>query len=248
MDQGRGVRKKQAQKIITDSLNELYPFDLQMYRIPPGGEIALTEFEDLAVDRLQLLRTIEQATHKGLKLHSDEWVRSIQKDILETDNLKKFYCLVKRSGGKSTKESTLQARRADHISHFILRLAYCRSADLRRWFVAREIEFFKLRFQFLNEDEVQGFLDINNISYTAISSEEREMLRDQLYNSTRGVNQVDMCVFYKIPFTEVGSLVSNRKVYVGGGYAYVPPIELVTCVLSTFRAHLNEALAVSLSD
>lgn len=34
-------------------LAELYPHDLQMYSSPPVCEISLTEFEQLAVDRLK---------------------------------------------------------------------------------------------------------------------------------------------------------------------------------------------------
>ena len=34
----------------------------------------------------------------------------------------------------------------DHASHFVLRLAYCRAEELRRWFLTHESELFKARF------------------------------------------------------------------------------------------------------
>jgi len=34
----------------------------------------------------------------------------------------------------------------DHASHFVLRLAYCRTEELRRWFLTHESELFKARF------------------------------------------------------------------------------------------------------
>ncbi len=47
----------------------------------------------------------------------------------------------------SNVESLLQQRRSDHISHFLLRLAFCRSADLRDWFCTLETALFKMRYQ-----------------------------------------------------------------------------------------------------
>ena len=40
------------------------------------------------------------------------------------------------------KQNTLK----DQVSHFVLRLAYCRTEELRRWFLAHESELFKARF------------------------------------------------------------------------------------------------------
>jgi hypothetical protein len=42
------------------------------------------------------------------------------------------------------------------VSHFILRLAYCRSADLRQWLLAQESLLFKCRFKELGAEEQVG--------------------------------------------------------------------------------------------
>lgn len=51
MDFSRRHRTKVKPEEI--ALAESYPHELQMYSIPPMGEISLTEFEQLAVDRLK---------------------------------------------------------------------------------------------------------------------------------------------------------------------------------------------------
>lgn len=246
MDFSSGLRRKHL-KVESSSLQDLYKHDLQLYIKPPNYEITLTEFEDLALDRLQVLRVLEQATHKGHKLFSQEWKDCVRADI-KKENLNKFYRLIRSTGISNPIDADLQARRADHISHFILRLAYCRSDDLRRWFLARELELFSLRFHELTNESIEEFLALNKLTYTPISSEEKESIREELFESTVGLydSHIENCSFYKVAFTEACGLVKNRRVYLDNGLAYIPSSELVQCILTIFRAHLNESLAVSL--
>lgn len=239
-----GVRRRKPLKLFSDSLIDLYPHDLQLYRIPPSNEITLSEFEDLALERLQVLRILEQATQKGHKTFSDDWKNCVKAD-LRKENLKGYLKLLGFSG--SANEPDYQARRADHISHFILRLAFCRSDDLRRWFLSRELELFRLRFSNLSRHSIKKFLELNKLDYVPITEEEKDSIKNELIECTAGLynTTVDVVDFYKVPFALVCSLVKNRRVFLKKGFAYVPSSELVVCILTTFRVQLNEALAVS---
>lgn len=226
---------------IGDSLSELYPHDVNMYTTPPSNTISLNEFEDIAIERLELFRIIEQAALKGHRLYSDEWKQCIKEDLVKS-GLKKYVRLM--GGFNGTSDQDYQARRADHISHFTLRIAYCRSEELRRWFLSRELEWFRLRFSAQLREGVKKFLQIYKFSYTPISDEEKMSLREELVASTSGLFVFEETEFYKVKFTEVCSLVRGRKVFLKGGMAYIPSTELVVCLQTKFRVDLSEALTV----
>nr|CAH7752526.1 unnamed protein product [Callosobruchus chinensis] len=241
MDTTTGRRK--IRKIEKDPEANCYPHDVNMYSDPPANIIQLAEFEELALERLQLLRIIEQAALKGSKPFSEEWKKTIKEDLSKI-GLKKYIRLMSGYNGNSDQDH--QARRADHISHFILRLAYCRSEDLRRWFLSKEMDWFKIKFLAQTSQGVMNFLSINNLTYRPISNEDKNMKKNEIVMSTPGVSDVsvDTTDFYRVPFTDVLSLVRSRRVHISKGFAYIPTQDLVVCIQSKFRAHLSEKLNI----
>lgn len=235
-------RRKIVKEIENSTLSDnLYPFDINMYTLPPVGEISLEEFEQLAFDRLQLLRIIDQASTKGHKMYSEDWKKYVKENLIKSE-LKKFLRLM--SGGNGQSDLDYQARRADHISHFVLRLAYCRTEDLRRWFLARELEWFKLRSIEQNQKILTQFFEANGLVYIPISDQDKEEIYNELLMSTANMSDINIRTtsFFKVPFKEVITLLKNRRVYLKDGFAYVPVQELIVCVQAFFRARLNQAL------
>lgn len=112
-----------------DLLNQLYPHNVMMYNLPPTQDINLQTFEEYAIERVNLLRIFEQATSKNLRVLSEDWKNEIKEEMKQA-GMKSYLRLL--DGHSQTTDQDLQARRRDYISHFILRLAYCRSSDLRR--------------------------------------------------------------------------------------------------------------------
>jgi DNA primase large subunit len=137
------LKQKAAGSISIDALKqadsrlEMYPSTLNFYNVPPQDEVSLFEFETYALDRLKVLRAVETARIrcKG----EDEINRFIDAVLVQHLDLKRNMRL-KAVGA----QVLFDERRKDHISHFILRLAYCKNEDLRNWFVRQEATLFKV--------------------------------------------------------------------------------------------------------
>nr|CAD7568991.1 unnamed protein product [Timema californicum] len=216
-------------------LAELYPHDLQLYVLPPTCSISLAEFEEFAMERLKVLRIIDQINMKGLSKYSDDWRNAVLAE-LKKNGLKLYAKLVQGSGTGQT-EFELQMRKRDHISHFILRLAYCRSEELRRWLLAKELDLFRLRFHALSAEGVRQFLQGNKLDYDPIPAEEKSRLRDCLYESTYMLSsvQIETYEFYRVPFLDVLDLVRARKCFLSSGYAYISEDNLSHALVMTAR-------------
>ncbi|TKS85460.1 E3 SUMO-protein ligase ZNF451 [Collichthys lucidus] len=110
-------------KINANPQTELYGHALQFYGQPPLENISLSEFETFAVDRLKLLKTIENLGVSYVKL-SEQYSKKLE---AEFKTLSFPYRPEADDRKTQTGPSELEKRRKDHISHFILRLAYCQT-------------------------------------------------------------------------------------------------------------------------
>lgn len=129
MDFSKRSKVKILKSPDEDLFDRLLPHNCLFYILPPLNDVSLKDFEDLAIERLKLLRILEQASAKFPKTLSDEWKEHVINE-LNIAGLKYFVRLLRGNGNS---EQDLNARRRDYLSHFILRFAYCRSEDLRRF-------------------------------------------------------------------------------------------------------------------
>ena len=141
-------------------------------------------------------------------------------------------------------------RRKDHYSHFILRLAFSSTEELRRRFARIESALFRLRFQ--NEDtrERQGFVESLQLDWEAVGEEERKTLGDVLMSATPGLRrqEVDEGGWFKVDWEIVPELVESRRVFLKAGKAYVPAREQMSMVLAEFNSRLDRGLQVCKPD
>ena len=112
---------------------------ISIYDAPPRDEISLEEFEQFALDRMRVLKAIDAAKAKGVK---PEELREV------VDKACKQYLPIRDKNDPEL----LEDLRKDKISHHVLRMAYSRNEELRRWFLRQEEILFKYRFSELDLD------------------------------------------------------------------------------------------------
>nr|XP_010972226.1 DNA primase large subunit isoform X1 [Camelus bactrianus] len=229
-----GVKRRKP-RLVDNQKNACYPHSLQFYLQPPSENISLIEFENLAIDRVKLLKSVENLGVSHMK-GTEQYQSKLEAELRK---LKFSY--------RENLEDEYEPRRRDHISHFILRLAYCQSEDLRRWFIQQEMDLLRFRFSILPKDKVQSFLKDSHLQFEAISDGEKTLREQDLIASSPSLSgaQLDLESVYKIPFADALDLFRGRKVYLENGFAYVPLRDIVAIILNDFRTKLSKALALT---
>ncbi len=149
-----------------------------------------------------------------------------------------------RSG--TSKSQTLQEeRKKDHYSHFILRLAFSSTEDLRRRFSRLESMLFRLRFKEDDYIERQKFVRSLNLEWEEVGdAEKRELNTDLLAAAGGALKNREEQEWFKVDWERVPELVEQRRVLLKRGKAYVPQREQMSLVVAEFTKKLDEALEV----
>ncbi|CAO3644859.1 unnamed protein product [Cunninghamella blakesleeana] len=150
----------------------------------------------------------------------------------------------------AAKENLLEERRKDHISHFVLRLAYCRSEELREWFLRQESELFKFRYEQEIVEDRKRFLENSNLSWKVIDDNKKQQIHKELEacapyglkNHDAVINYVENETYFEVDFEKVLNLVRRRTVYISKGKAYVPIAHQLSLVMDEFKASLSNML------
>jgi DNA primase large subunit len=210
---------------------------VNLYKERPQGEISLEQFERCANDRKRVLQGIDEAQAKGV-----QW-----KDMPEyIQNLLRQYMPEPRSAAEVE-----EARATDHVSHFILRMAYSRTAELRKWFVRQEEVLLRYRFNRADETARRECLDgmqaIDEQEFSKFAPELRAVFgwRDVCQDAERQQFFKDEAepwtLIYKVPFEEVADLVRYRRVFMRAGWAYMLSSDAASVVATSFRQRLTRA-------
>ncbi|KAK0515505.1 hypothetical protein JMJ35_001539 [Cladonia borealis] len=232
---------KKKQFAIPTYKQQEYPHRLNLYEVPPTAEITLEQFEQWAIDRLRILAELEACSFRNKT--PAETAAHI------TPLLQKWLPLHSNtsSSAGAQDESLKLERQKDHYSHFILRLAFSSTEDLRRRFARIECALFKLRFQNDDARERQAFVESLQLDWEVVSEDEKRSLATNLANATPGLKQkeVEEGGWFKVDFETVPELVESRRVFLKAGKAYVPVKEQMTMVLAGFNERLEKGLELA---
>lgn len=142
-------------------------------------------------------------------------------------------------------KSELSDPTIDEASHFILRLSYCQTEELRRWFLQQECALFAHRLQSLTEAQLAESVSLY-AQLKPISKKEKESLKPHL-ELLMSIGDFAASCFYAVPFTQALDLVASRQCYLHRGFAYVPHAKVVSILVAKFRTELSRNLAMMAS-
>ncbi|KAF9500942.1 DNA primase, large subunit [Pleurotus eryngii] len=216
-----------------------YPHRLNVYDRPPAFDVTLEEFETAALDRLRVLAEIESSAVRGRSWEETKSVTGA--------HCKKYLPLHSSSAKYIDRDAE---RRKDILGHFVLRLAFSRSDELRRRFLKAELTLFKVRYDDSDMAEREAFSESRNFNWVKVDDEEKKVIRSQLFSVYSGPKATREALFkqetyLKVRWTRVPDLVSHRKVFLKGGWAYVPSREQSSIIFQEFESHLEQALLLT---
>lgn len=138
-------------------------------------------------------------------------------------------------------------RQKDHYSHFILRLAFASTEDLRRRFTRVETMLFRMRLAAEDTKDRAEFVKSLNLDWEMVTEHERRELAAELAAASNYGRRgpPDDETWCKVDWERVPDLVEGRRVFLKAGKAYVPSKEQSSMVLAEFTSRLDKSLEVS---
>ncbi|OLN96898.1 putative DNA primase large subunit [Colletotrichum chlorophyti] len=215
-----------------------YPHRLNFYIDAPTADITLEQFEQWAIDRLRVLAELEACAFRN---KSPQEIAVHMKPLLD-----KYLPL---ESNTSHSPNLFSQRQKDHYSHFILRLAFARTEDLRRRFTRVETMLFRVRLNSDDLSERSAFISSLDLDWwEAVTDDERREYASELASMSRGWGKaasMEDDTWFKVDWDRVPELVEQRKVFLKAGKAFVPGREQASMVIGEFVSRLERQLELT---
>ena len=213
---------------------------INLYQSPPEQTLSMDTLEALCLKRLLLLKKVEFLIDSG---ESD-------KNLLEqTFKFGREQDLMMATTDDA--ESQEFVWQNDNISHFICRLAYSRSEELRTWFQMQESRLFRVKImrELLARDRgdkgafLSLFLDHINVGFEDVTREEWDEVGPSISYMMKSKDNPAPGHFIKVPFKKALPIVQRRSCFVYKGFAYLSKERhLETLISEFFKSDLNRVL------
>lgn len=153
--------------------------------------------------------------------------------------------------------ASFNERKKDHTSHFLLRLAYSRTEDLRTWFLKMETELFRIRLLEEGLESTDKFITLAHdmdtvsvdLSIIPTNPTEKEfharLVKELAQMNGQSEKDIFTQTYYKVDFQKVPDLITKRMVVVKRGYAYVPSSMKTVIIVNEFKERLKVALEMT---
>lgn len=233
-------------KVEENGKRNQYPFWINFYQTPPDYKISLQDIENMATERLKILQIVENIYQAKLDDSKANEIIVSQIDSLKINNEKNFYT----AGRSELTGNSFEARKRDHISHFLLRIFYCQNDQLRQWFINRETKLFKIRFLDANMTPkiLKECLTYYGFNFEIVTTDSDLDLYKKIYWNQSVFNNNLRSIAFKLKFEEALDLVRYRKVFVKDGFAYIGGRDMVSVLCNQFRLNLSREMAKMNTD
>ncbi|KAL7907911.1 DNA primase, large subunit [Trichoderma velutinum] len=213
-----------------------YPHRLNFYADAPTADITLEQFEQWAIDRLRVLAELEACSFRN---RAPAETATHMKPILDK------YLPLDSNSSSNTK--LLSQRQKDHYSHFILRLAFSSTEDLRRRFTRVETMLFRMRFNSDDLSERSAFVSSLDLDWwEPVTEDEKIRYGAELAAMVSGKKASNEDgTWFKVDWERVPDLVESRRVFLKAGKAYVPGREQSSMVVAEFTSRLERQLELT---
>jgi DNA primase large subunit len=186
-----------------------------LYHDPPRREIEIEDLRAIALSRVEVLVRAAEFESKGLR---GERLWNALAPIAKERNVGDW--------------TSSRLERQDLASHYALRLAYCKSMDLMRWFTRHETLLLDYRYHALSKEQQQPL-----IQDWCTDRFKQKPTPATLLTASEPV--------YCVPFQQALSLVKRRAVHMDAGAALVPLSLMLEVVKQRFREKLWGSLVIA---
>ncbi|PRP88219.1 hypothetical protein PROFUN_04042 [Planoprotostelium fungivorum] len=211
--------ESKAKIFVSDSNKRTGKSWISNYQIPPTDDLSIDDFQQWGLNRIRVLKHIDECRINGISGDDlNRKLRAMENQFLPLTNE--------------------EEQKRDIVSHWTLRLAYCRPAD-RNWFVTQEGALLKWRLS-QKDDYITEYLSDNHLDhhYRLVTTQEREPFQKNL-KSLFGEKPV-----YKLPFEQALDLLRQKKVLLHNGDCFVSKDDFASILVAAFKNDLHDALAV----